>query len=160
MHDDDKKLPEIETIRPNATRQIAGSFSRLNSECGSSFMKIKPGKMYDSGIAVNSPCKSRERGRQKEFVTTSRNNRRLTFSSSIGPRHSLVGDTKNAENTTNSVIIKLFCVIYRKLVSNVKKKIHFPHPIDIVPFLLRIYIFIILDKFVGVKSFYLSSYNL
>lgn len=32
--------------------------------------------------------------------------KKLTFNSSMGPRHSLVGEMKNAENTTNSVIIK------------------------------------------------------
>lgn len=38
-------LPDIETIRPKITNAIAGSFSRLNNECGSSLMKIKPGKI-------------------------------------------------------------------------------------------------------------------
>lgn len=45
----------METTTPKKTRKIAGSFSRLNKELGSSFMKINPGKMYDSGIAVSKP---------------------------------------------------------------------------------------------------------
>lgn len=47
--------PETETTTPKKTRKIAGSFSRLNKELGSSFIKIKPGKMYERGIAVSKP---------------------------------------------------------------------------------------------------------
>lgn len=50
-----KLLPDIETIRPKITNAIAGSFSLLNNECGSSLMKIKPGKIYDNGIAAKRP---------------------------------------------------------------------------------------------------------
>lgn len=38
-------LPDTETTTPNKTSKIAGSFSRLNKELGSSFIKIKPGRM-------------------------------------------------------------------------------------------------------------------
>lgn len=48
-------IPETETTTPKKTRKMAGSFSRLNKEEGSSFMNIKPGKIYERGIAVNNP---------------------------------------------------------------------------------------------------------
>lgn len=48
-------VPEMETTTPKKTRKIAGNFSRLNKELGSSFMNINPGKMYERGIAVNKP---------------------------------------------------------------------------------------------------------
>lgn len=50
-----KSSPDIETISPKITNAIAGSFSRLNNECGSSLMNIKPGKIYDRGIAAKRP---------------------------------------------------------------------------------------------------------
>jgi hypothetical protein len=51
----------METTTPKKTRKIAGSFSRLNMELGSSLRKIKPGRMYDRGIAVNKPCEKKFR---------------------------------------------------------------------------------------------------
>lgn len=53
--------PQIVTTTPKTTSPTAGSFSRLNNECGSSCIKIKPGKIYDSGIAASSPLRIKKK---------------------------------------------------------------------------------------------------